>query len=120
MTSAKTSGTVARDWEKNWSIADRRVPSNDPKNMNCGTHFGSSLMLSAGKYNGRSKRTREHLIKGSKSKGMHPEASSGKYSVAIAGKDLTARKGGKILRSTTRIVRRDAHIDVDVVLFLTG
>lgn len=51
---------------------------------------------------------------------MHPEASSGKYSVAIAGKDLTTRKGGKILRSTTRIIRRDAHIDVDVVLFLTG
>ena len=51
---------------------------------------------------------------------MHPEASAGKYSVAIVGKDLMARKGGKILRSTTRIVRKDAHIDVDVVLFLIG
>lgn len=104
---------------KNWPIADQRVPSNDPT-RNCGTHFGSSLMLSAGKYNGRSERTREHLIKGRKSKGMHPEASTGKYSVAIGGKDLTARKGRKILSSTTRIVRKDAHIDVDVVLFLTG
>ena len=73
-------------------------------------------MLSAGRYNGRSKRTREHFIKG----GMHPEASTGKYSVAIAGKDLTARKGGKILSSTTRIVRRDAHIDDEVVLFRIG
>ena len=51
---------------------------------------------------------------------MHPEASAGKYSVAILGKDLTARKGGKILSSTSRIVRKDAHIDVDVVLFLTS
>ena len=90
------------------------------KGLGCGTHFGSSLMLSAGKYNGRSERTREHLIKGRKSTGMHPEASTGKYSVAIGGKDLTARKGRKILSSTTRIVRKDAHIDVDVVLFLTG
>ena len=77
-------------------------------------------MLSAGKYNGRSKRTRKHLIKGRKSKGMYPEASTGRNLVPIAGKDLTALKGGKILSSTTRIVRRDAHIDVDVVLFLTG
>ena len=29
---------------KNWPIADRRVPSNDPRN-NCGTHFGSSPLL---------------------------------------------------------------------------
>jgi len=58
-------------------------------------------MLSAGKYNGRSKRTRKHLIKGRKSNGMHPEAGAGKYSVAIVGKDLKIRKGGKILRSTT-------------------
>ena len=29
---------------KNWPIADRRVPSNDPRN-NCGTHFGASPLL---------------------------------------------------------------------------
>lgn len=51
---------------------------------------------------------------------MYPEASTGRNLVPIAGKDLTALKGGKILSSTTRIVRRDAHVDVDVVLFLTG
>ena len=43
---AKRSGTVAKDREKNWPIADRRVPSNDPINT-CGTHFlSSSLLLS--------------------------------------------------------------------------
>ena len=36
----KTSGTVTKDMEKNWPIADRRVTSNHPRN-NCGTHFGS-------------------------------------------------------------------------------
>ena len=51
---------------------------------------------------------------------MHPEASADKYSVAMAGKDLTARKGRNTLSSTTRIVKEDAHIDVDVVLFLIG
>ena len=40
-TFAKTSGTVTRDWRKIWPIADRHLPSNDPRN-NCGTHFGSS------------------------------------------------------------------------------
>ena len=30
--------------KKNWPIADRRVPSNDPRNT-CGTHFGSSSLL---------------------------------------------------------------------------
>ena len=41
---AKTSGAVTRDREKNWPIADWRVPSNDPR-INCGTHLGSSLLL---------------------------------------------------------------------------
>ena len=35
---AKTSGVVTERRGKNWPIADRRVPSNDPRN-NCGTHF---------------------------------------------------------------------------------
>ena len=30
--------------EKNWPIADRRVPGNDPRN-NCGKHFGPSSLL---------------------------------------------------------------------------
>ena len=30
--------------EKNWPIADRRVPSNNPR-INCGKHFGSSPFL---------------------------------------------------------------------------
>ena len=33
----KTSGTVTMGG-KNWRMADRRVPSNDPRN-NCATHF---------------------------------------------------------------------------------
>ena len=46
LTFAKTSGTVtkARATKKNRSIADRHVPSNDPRNT-CGTHFSSSLRL---------------------------------------------------------------------------
>ena len=35
---------VTWDREKNWPIADRRVPSNNPRN-HCGTHFGSSSFL---------------------------------------------------------------------------
>ena len=35
---AKPSGTVARGTKKNWPIADRRVPSNNPRN-NCVTYF---------------------------------------------------------------------------------
>ena len=42
---AKTSGTVSRDAE-NWPIADRRFPSNNPRN-NCGTHFVSSSLLAS-------------------------------------------------------------------------
>ena len=30
--------------EKHWPIAERRVPSNDPR-INCGTHIGSSFLL---------------------------------------------------------------------------
>ena len=41
---AKTSGVVTEDRGKNWPIADRRIPSNDPRN-NCGTHFGPSSLL---------------------------------------------------------------------------
>ena len=41
---AETSGTVTRDREKNWPIADQRVPSNHPRN-NCGMHFGSISLL---------------------------------------------------------------------------
>ena len=44
LTFAQTSGTVVRDREKNWPIADRRIPSNDPRNT-CGTRFGSSSLL---------------------------------------------------------------------------
>ena len=39
LTFAKTSGTVPRDRGKNWPIADRRLPSNDPRNHR-GIHFG--------------------------------------------------------------------------------
>ena len=35
---------VARDRGTDWPIADRRVPSNDPRN-NCWTHFDSSSLL---------------------------------------------------------------------------
>ena len=52
-TFAKTSGTVTRDREKNWPIADRRVPSNYPRN-NCGTHFGSISLLVSKVVNGHS------------------------------------------------------------------
>ena len=44
LTFAKTSGNVTINKEKNWPIADRRVPNNDPRN-NCGTDFGSSPPL---------------------------------------------------------------------------
>ena len=44
LTFAKTSGTVTKDVEKIWPIADQRVLSNEPRN-NCGTHFGSSSPL---------------------------------------------------------------------------
>ena len=30
--------------KKKWPIADRHIPSNDPRN-HCGTHFGSSSLL---------------------------------------------------------------------------
>ena len=40
----KTSGTISKDRGKNWPIADRRVPSSDPRN-NSGTHLGSSPLL---------------------------------------------------------------------------
>ena len=38
LTFEKTSGTFTKDRETNWSTADRRVPSNDPR-VNCATHF---------------------------------------------------------------------------------
>ena len=41
LTFAKTSGTVARGKRKNLQIADRRVPSNYPRNT-CGTYFAPS------------------------------------------------------------------------------
>ena len=41
---AKTFGTVTRDREKNWPIADWYVTRNDPTN-NCGTHFGTSSLF---------------------------------------------------------------------------
>ena len=41
---AKNSGTVIREREKNWPIADWHVPWNDPTN-NCGTHFISSSLF---------------------------------------------------------------------------
>ena len=44
LTFAKTSGTVPRDREQNWPIADRRVASNDPRNTR-GIHFGSISYL---------------------------------------------------------------------------
>ena len=40
---AKTSGTVTRDRETNWPIADRSFPSNDIR-KNCGAHFGSTFL----------------------------------------------------------------------------
>ena len=44
LTFAMKSGTVAKDRERKWPIADRRVPSSDPRD-NCGTLFGSSSHL---------------------------------------------------------------------------
>ena len=44
LTFAKTSGTVTRDGEKNWPIAERRVPSNDTRNSSV-THDSSSLLV---------------------------------------------------------------------------
>ena len=44
LTNTKTSGTVNRDRKKNWPIAERRIPANDPRN-NCGTHFCPSPLL---------------------------------------------------------------------------
>ena len=44
LTFAKAYGTVNRDREKNWPIADWRVSNNNPRN-NCGTHFGSSSLV---------------------------------------------------------------------------
>ena len=41
---AKTSGIVSRERQNNWPIADRRVPSYDPRN-NCGRHFGTSSLF---------------------------------------------------------------------------
>ena len=43
-TFAKTFGTVTRDREKNWPIADWYVTRNDPTN-NCGAHFGTSSLF---------------------------------------------------------------------------
>ena len=40
-----------REQEKNWPIADRRVPSTDPKN-NCGTQFSFSSRLASKVANG--------------------------------------------------------------------
>ena len=40
---AKTSGTVTRDRETNWPIADRRFSSNDIRH-NFGTHLGSTFL----------------------------------------------------------------------------
>ena len=44
LTFAKISGAVTRNWEKNWPIADRCVPSNYPRN-NFGAHSDSSHLL---------------------------------------------------------------------------
>ena len=44
LTFAKTSGTVTKNREKNWPIADQPVPCNDPR-INRGTHFRSSSLL---------------------------------------------------------------------------
>ena len=38
LTFAMTSGTVTRDKEKNWPVADGRVPCNNPRNI-CGMHL---------------------------------------------------------------------------------
>ena len=40
----RTSGSVRRDKEKNWPIADWRCPSNNPRN-HCGIHLGSRPLL---------------------------------------------------------------------------
>ena len=40
----KTSGTVTKDKEKNWPIADMRVTSYDSRN-NCRANFGSICLL---------------------------------------------------------------------------
>ena len=55
LTFAKTYGTVTRDWEKNWPIADWRVPSNNPRKT-CGTHFGSSSLVVSKVVNGQTGR----------------------------------------------------------------
>ena len=52
LTFAKKSGSVTRDREHFWPIADRRVPSNDPRN-NCGTQFDSSTFLVSKVANGQ-------------------------------------------------------------------
>ena len=55
LTFAKAYGTVTRDWETNWPIADRHVTSNNPRN-NCGTHFGSSSLVVSNVVNGQTGR----------------------------------------------------------------
>ena len=44
LTFAMNSGTVAKDRERKWPIADLRVPSSDPRD-NCGMYFGLSSHL---------------------------------------------------------------------------
>ena len=59
LTSAKTSGTVTSEREKNWPIADRRFPSNDPISAPVLFSFLKRRMCvrkSAGKYEGSGRR----------------------------------------------------------------
>ena len=68
LTFAKTYGTVTRDWEKNWPIADWRVPSNNPRN-NCGTHFGSRSLVVSKVVNGQTGRFTD-WVNGMKNSGL--------------------------------------------------
>ena len=59
LTSAKTSGTVTSEKEKNWPIADRHFPSNDPISAPVLFSFLKRRMCvlkSAGKYEGSARR----------------------------------------------------------------
>ena len=63
LTFAKTSGTVTRETgSKHWPIADRCVPSSDPRN-NCGTHFVSSSLLVSKVANHKQMIWMKHMIK---------------------------------------------------------
>ena len=54
---------------KNWPIADRRVPSNNPRN-NCGTFFGSSSLVVSKVAIGQTGRFTSWVLNGMKNSGL--------------------------------------------------